>query len=106
MCSLDARRSPTLLLPSHPWLNTLLAWYFVAIWGTGFIATKIALQHAAPFTFLSIRFAFGIICLAPFLWLTRPRWPATRREFAHIAIAGLLMHAVHLGGSHYTQYMG
>jgi drug/metabolite transporter (DMT)-like permease len=92
--------------PTHRWFNALLAWYFVAIWGTGFIATKIALQHAAPFTFLSMRFAFGIVCLAPLLWLTRPRWPATRAEFAHVAIAGLLMHAVHLGGSHYTQYLG
>jgi drug/metabolite transporter (DMT)-like permease len=92
--------------PPHPWLNTLLAWYFVAIWGSGFIATKIALQHAAPLTFLSIRFAFGIVCLIPFVWLTRPLWPATRGEYAHVVVAGLLMHAVHLGGSHYTQYLG
>jgi drug/metabolite transporter (DMT)-like permease len=92
--------------PPHPWLNALLAWYFVAIWGAGFIATKIALQHAAPLTFLSIRFAFGIVCLIPFVWLTRPLWPATRGDFAHVIVAGLLMHAVHLGGSHYTQYLG
>jgi drug/metabolite transporter (DMT)-like permease len=92
--------------PPHPWLNTLLAWYFVAIWGSGFIATKIALQHAAPLTFLSIRFAFGIVCLIPFVWLTRPLWPATRGEYGHVVVAGLLMHAVHLGGSHYTQYLG
>lgn len=90
----------------HRRFITLLAWYFVAVWGSGFIATKIALQHAAPLTFLSIRFAFGIICLAPFLWLTRPQWPATRNEFLHVAIAGLLMHAVHLSGSHYSQYLG
>lgn len=72
----------------------------------GFIATKVALEHAAPLTFLSIRFVFGLICLAPFVWLMRPVWPASRKEFAHVAIAGLLMHAVHLGGSHYTQYLG
>lgn len=92
--------------PPHRWLNALLAWYFVAIWGGGFIATKIALQHAAPLTFLSLRFAFGIVCLIPFVWLTRPLWPATRAECAHVVVAGLLMHAVHLGGSHYTQYLG
>ena len=96
----------TLSPPPHRWLNSLLAWYFVAIWGAGFIATKIALQHAAPLTFLSIRFAFGIVCLIPFVWLTRPLWPATRIGFAHVVVAGLLMHAVHLGGSHYTQYLG
>jgi drug/metabolite transporter (DMT)-like permease len=95
-----------LSLPPHPWFNPLLAWYFVAIWGSGFIATKIALQHAAPLTFLSIRFALGIVCLLPFVWLTRPLWPATRSEFAHVVVAGLLMHAVHLGGSQYTQYLG
>ena len=95
-------------MPPLPFLrlNALLAWYFVAVWGSGFIATKIALQHAAPLTFLSIRFALGIVCLIPVVWLTRPLWPATRAEFAHVVIAGLLMHAVHLGGSHYTQYLG
>jgi drug/metabolite transporter (DMT)-like permease len=86
--------------------STLLAWYFVAIWGSGFIASKIAMQHAAPLTFLSMRFALGIMCLVPFVWLTRPAWPATRMGFVHVAIAGLLMHAIHLGGSHYTQYLG
>ncbi len=98
----------TAVLPPlpHPWITPLLAWYFVAIWGAGFIATKIALQHAAPLTFLSIRFAFGIVCLIPFVWLTRPLWPKTRIEITHVVVAGLLMHAVHLGGSHYTQYLG
>jgi drug/metabolite transporter (DMT)-like permease len=95
-----------LSLPTHRWFNAFLAWYFVAIWGAGFIATKIALQHAAPLTFLSIRFAFGVLCLAPIVWLMRPRWPATRAEWMHVAIAGLLMHALHLSGSHYTQYLG
>lgn len=99
--------SSTSLPPPHkPWTHALLAWYFVAVWGSGFIATKIALQHAAPLTFLSIRFAFGIVCLIPFVWLTRPLWPASRTELAHVVMAGLLMHAVHLGGSHYTQYLG
>jgi drug/metabolite transporter (DMT)-like permease len=38
------------------------------------------------------------------LW--RPRWPKSRRELGHIAVAGSLMHAVQLGGSHYAQYLG
>lgn len=91
-------------------LTAALAWYFVAIWGCGFIATKTALQYVAPFTFLSIRFALGIVCLIPFVLLTRPNWPihwpSTRRELLHVVVAGLLMHAVHLSGSHYTQYLG
>lgn len=86
--------------------ESLLAWYFVSIWGSGFIATKIGLQHAAPFTFLALRFAFGILCLIPIVLIYKPRWPQQHSEFGHIIVAGLLMHTVHLGGSHYTQYLG
>lgn len=92
-------------LSARAW-ETLLAWYFVSVWGTGFIATKIGLQHAAPFTFLTLRFAFGLLCLVPIVLIVKPRWPARRGEFGHILVAGLLMHAVHLAGSHYTQYLG
>jgi drug/metabolite transporter (DMT)-like permease len=86
--------------------ETLLAWYFVAVWGSGFIATKIGLQHAPPFTFLTLRFAFGTLCLVAIVLVTRPTWPASYRELGHVVVAGLLMHAVHLSGSHYTQYLG
>lgn len=88
------------------WLEPALAWYFVAVWGSGFIATKIGLQHAPPFTFLALRFAFGIACLIPIALIVRPRWPTSFADLRHVVIAGLLMHAVHLGGSHYTQYLG
>jgi drug/metabolite transporter (DMT)-like permease len=87
-------------------MNALLAWYFVAVWGAGYVATKIGLQYAPPFTFLSLRFAFGLLCLAPVVLLWKPQWPRTSGEWIHLAIAGLLMHAVQLGGSHYAQYLG
>ena len=86
--------------------DAFLAWYFVIVWGSGFIATKIGIQYAAPFTFLSLRFAFGLLCLVPLILLLRPPWPRTRRDWLHVVIAGLLMHAVHLSGSHYAQYLG
>ena len=86
--------------------DALLAWYFVTVWGSGFLASKIGLQHAAPFTFLSLRFAFGLACLVPIVLVTRPKWPSTPAELGHVIVAGLLMHAVHLSGSHYTQYLG
>ena len=46
-------------------MNALLAWYFVAVWGAGYVATKIGLQYAPPFTFLTLRFTFGLLCLLP-----------------------------------------
>jgi len=87
-------------------MKALLAWYFVAVWGSGYVATKLGLQYAAPFTFLTLRFAFGLLCLLPVVFLWKPRWPTTRAEWGHLAVAGLLMHAVQLGGSHYAQYLG
>jgi len=86
--------------------EALLAWYFVTVWGSGFVATKIGLQYAPPFTFLTLRFLFGIACLLPIVLIAQPRFPRTGPDFAHVAVAGLLMHAIHLAGSHYTQYLG
>lgn len=86
--------------------NAALAWYFVLVWGAGFVATKAGLQYAAPFTFLSLRFAFGIAVLLPLLVWLKPRWPEGTREWTHVIVAGVLMHAVHLSGSHYSQYLG
>ncbi len=86
--------------------DTALAWYFVLMWGSGFLATKAGLHYAAPFTFLTLRFGFGVLCMAVWIAMTRPRWPSDGRSFVHIVIAGLLMHAGNLGGSHYAQYLG
>jgi drug/metabolite transporter (DMT)-like permease len=91
---------------SSPFSSALLAWYFVAVWGSGYIATKIGLLYAAPFTFLALRFCFGLLCLIPVVSLWKTRWPRDRRELGHLVVAGLLMHAVQLGGSHYAQYLG
>ncbi len=90
--------------------SPLLAWFFVTAWGSGYLATKAGLQYAPPFTFLVLRFATGVLLLLPLaLWWHRReplRWPATPGEWAHVVIAGLLMHAANLGGSHYAQYLG
>ena len=43
--------------------DALLAWYFVIVWGSGYLATKLGLRYAAPFTFLTLRFAFGVACM-------------------------------------------
>ena len=93
-------------LTERRWFDVVITWYFVVIWGSGYLASKTGLQYAAPFTFLTLRFIFGIACLVPIVWWTRAPWPATRRDFFHVIVAGLLMHAMHLGGSHYSQYLG
>jgi drug/metabolite transporter (DMT)-like permease len=106
VAALYTRPVVTPLIANRRWLDPFLAWYFVTIWGSGFIASKIGMQYAPPFTFLTARFLFGIACMLPIVLITRPLWPASRVEFGHVVVAGLLMHAIHLGGSHYTQYLG
>ena len=91
---------------SHRSSSSWLAWYFVVVWGSGFLATKVGLQYAPPFTFLTLRFAFGMLLVIPIALAVRPRWPDSLPQWLHVAAAGLLMHAVNLGGSHYAQYLG
>jgi len=98
-------QTPGTANPSYQLPSSLLAWYFVIVWGSGYLATKAGLQYAAPFTFLTLRFAFGLACAALWAFVALPPLPGNWREFGHIAVAGLLMHAVNLGGSHYAQYL-
>ncbi len=86
--------------------DTLLAWYFVIVWGSGYLASKTGMLYAAPFTFLSLRYIFGVLCLIPWILITRPQWPANGGQFFHVCIAGLLMHGINLSGSHHAQYLG
>ena len=97
-------RAVTLLSRRHS--SSLLAWYFVVVWGSGYLATKVGLQSAPPFTFLTLRFAFGLLLVVPLALAVRPAWPQSTAQWMHVAVAGLLMHAVNLGGSHYAQYLG
>jgi len=54
----------SLATSKQSWFNAALAWYFVTVWGSGFIATKIGLQYAPPFTFLTLRFiGIAVTCL-------------------------------------------
>ena len=83
----------------------LLAAYFVIVWGGGFVASRYALQFAAPFTYIGVRYAIAFT-VAILAFGLRARWPGSRAQWGHVAIAGLLSHAGYLGGSHYAQRWG
>jgi drug/metabolite transporter (DMT)-like permease len=71
---------------------------FVLLWATGFIGAKLGLPYAEPLTFLLARYLLaGALLLGAALVLNAP-WPRTPREAAHIALAGLLVHGIYLGG--------
>jgi drug/metabolite transporter (DMT)-like permease len=71
---------------------------FVLIWSTGFIVARYGMPHAPPFSFLATRYALSIACFVPWIWWAKVRWPSGRSQWGHLAVSGVLMHAVYLGG--------
>jgi drug/metabolite transporter (DMT)-like permease len=71
---------------------------FVLIWSTGFIVARYGMPHAPPMTFLSVRFVLSLACFGLWIALTRPVWPKSLRQWAHLAVTGMLMHTGYLGG--------
>ena len=71
---------------------------FVVLWSSGFISAKYGLPYAPPLSCLAIRFWLAAGLLALVAWGGGARWPRGRGELGHLAIAGLLVHGVYLGG--------
>ena len=79
------------------WLG-IMPGLFVLLWSTGFIGGKLVLFHAEPLTFLALRFGIVAVALLALSLATRAPWPSGWTQVGHIAIAGLLVHGVYLGG--------
>jgi drug/metabolite transporter (DMT)-like permease len=76
----------------------LLPLLFVAVWSTGFIGAKFGLPDAEPLTFLAWRYAAVIALMLPVVLVLRAPWPRSMSACGHIAVTGLLVHGVYLGG--------
>ena len=82
---------------SSAWVRAMPA-VFVLIWSTGFIVARYGMPHAPPFSFLGMRYAFSIVCFSVWIYFAKVKWPETRKEFFHLGVTGILMHAGYLGG--------
>jgi drug/metabolite transporter (DMT)-like permease len=71
---------------------------FVILWSTGFIGAKYGLPHAEPLSFLLVRYLFVVSLMTLLALAMRAPWPRDARQWFHIGVAGLLVHAVYLGG--------
>ncbi|HEY0818136.1 MAG TPA: DMT family transporter [Rhizobacter sp.] len=71
---------------------------FVLIWSTGFIVARYGMPHAPPLTFLTWRYALSVLCFGVWIALSRAAWPRDARQWAHLCVTGMLMHAGYLGG--------
>jgi drug/metabolite transporter (DMT)-like permease len=75
-----------------------MPWVFVLIWSTGFVVARLGMPHAPPLGFLSLRYALSALCFAIWVALARAAWPIDRRQWLHLAVTGVLMHAGYLTG--------
>lgn len=79
-------------------LAKLAPFLFVLLWSTGFIGAKLGLPHAAPLAFLLVRYLLVITLMTAIALAFRAPWPHDGRQWFHIGISGLLLHALYLGG--------
>ncbi|MBF3217658.1 EamA/RhaT family transporter, partial [Pseudomonas aeruginosa] len=80
------------------WLGSGMPLLFVLLWSTGFLGAKFGLPYAEPFTFLAIRLLLAAALLAAFALLSGAHWTGSARLAGHVAVAGLLVHGLYLGG--------
>ena len=79
-----------------PWQALVLRPLFVPLWSPGFISPKHGLPYAEPYTFLLLRYATATVLLGAIALAWRAPWPRRASEWGHIAVAGLLVHAVYI----------
>jgi len=71
---------------------------FVLIWSTGFVVARFGMPHAPPLGFLAVRYALSIAAFLLWVWWARAAWPRSGKQWLHLGLTGVLMHAGYLGG--------
>lgn len=71
---------------------------FVLLWASGFVVTKLGVDVAEPFTFLLYRFVIVALLLLAIALATRAPWPRQWRFIGHVAVVGVLLQGMYLGG--------
>jgi drug/metabolite transporter (DMT)-like permease len=71
---------------------------FVFLWSTGFVSARWGLPFAEPLSFLLVRYLCVIVLMFTIALLSRAPWPKDLRQWGHISVSGVLIHATYLGG--------
>lgn len=87
----SSRRSP---------LTILVALFYILLWSSAFIATKIGVTYSPPLTLLSTRFLVAALLMAGLAWTRRLSWPQGWRAWGRLSVFGLLNSALYLGGNY------
>jgi drug/metabolite transporter (DMT)-like permease len=71
---------------------------FILLWSSGWIVAGYSARHSDALTFLALRFACAGVAVAAIAFAVGAPWPKGRRALFDAAVAGILLHAVYLGG--------
>ena len=92
--------------PASKGWAAFIPYLFVLLWSSGFIGSKLGVPFAEPFTFLTLRYIIVLLILVPIALATGATWPRGGWQIMHLAIAGLLIHAVYLSGCVWALRLG
>jgi len=92
-----ARRSPAF---------SSLGVLFVVLWSSAWIAGKVGLPYAGPFTLLLIRFSVAAAVLLLVALASGAPWPAKLADYVHLAVAGGLIQGLALGCAYLGLQLG
>jgi len=86
------------LITHRPNMKRIYPLLFVFLWSTGFIGGRFGLPHAEPLSFLLVRYLCVIVLMTTLAVLSGAPWPKQLRQWGHISVSGVLIHAIYLGG--------
>jgi drug/metabolite transporter (DMT)-like permease len=93
----EASAKPRPGITATRWFRTAAAIFFVALWGSAFVPSKIGVLASSPLWFLVVRFLVsGVVALGIALALGSS-WPRSRRAWGLTIALGVLANAMYLG---------
>ena len=78
--------------------RALVPGLFVILWSTGYVVVRLTMPDAGPVRFLAWRFGAAAVLLAAAAVMVRAPWAARAVDYGHLAVVGLLVHGIGLGG--------
>ncbi len=75
----------------------MAAIFFVALWGSAFVPSKIGVLNSSPLWFLVVRFAVSGAIVLVIAFASGSRLPRDRRSWLAIILLGVLTNALYLG---------
>jgi len=82
---------------TRPWWLVIAPVLFLFLWAGGYAVAKVGLIYSPPMTLLALRYTCVVVLMAILFVFIRPKLPQTGKDWAHVAIVGLLMQSLYFG---------